>query len=125
VITGVSFIEDVLLVEVSPDVDIIDVVVAPTSVQIAATGLQGEAGPQGLQGPQGEPGIVSVESQYYRHDQMVASALWVVNHNLGYRPNVSVTDSAGTNVEGEISHVDSNSLVLTFSSPFTGTADCS
>lgn len=123
--TSVSFEEDVLLVAVEDASVAVDIAPAPTVVEVASTGLQGPQGPQGIQGPQGEPGIVSVESQYYRHDQMTAAAEWQVHHNLGFRPNVSVVDSGGTNVEGEVTHVDSNTLVLTFSSPFTGFADCS
>lgn len=93
-----------------------------------AAGPPGQAGPQGEQGPQGvqgPPGDAASANLYYRHDQMIASAEWNVQHDLGYRPNVSVSDSAGTNVEGAVTHHDTTSLSITFSYPFSGTADCS
>ena len=58
---------------------------------------------------------------FYVHEQAVASDEWEVVHNLGYRPGgVTVEDSAGTEVEGEIEFVNTNELVVRFSAPFTG-----
>jgi hypothetical protein len=56
---------------------------------------------------------------------MTASDTWTVTHNLGYRPNVTVIDSAGSTVEGHLEYVSINVLVLTFSAAFAGFADCS
>lgn len=58
----------------------------------------------------------------YVHQQGTASAIWTVNHNLGFNPNVKVIDSGGTNVEGAVAYSDSNSLTLTFTAAFAGTA---
>lgn len=58
----------------------------------------------------------------YHHIQSVSSAVWTVNHNLGWKPNVTVQDSAGTIVEGEITYTSSNSLTLTFTGAFSGNA---
>ena len=81
-------------------------------------GIQGPQGIQGIQGPQGEPsGPVS-----YTHTQYSASSTWTITHNLGYAPNITVSDSAGTIVEGSISYPNANSVVLTFSAPFAGIA---
>jgi Major tropism determinant N-terminal domain len=49
----------------------------------------------------------------------------VVNHNLGYRPNVLVLDTAGDECEGVIVHNSINQLTLTFSASFSGTVYCS
>lgn len=56
------------------------------------------------------------------HTQGVPSATWVIQHNLGKYPSVTVIDTAGTEVEGEVRHVDVNNLVLEFSAGFAGTA---
>lgn len=85
--------------------------------QGGSIGAQGVQGTQGLQGPIGITPVVS-----YRHIQGISSAVWAVNHNLGFYPNVTVEDSAGTIVEGDIDYIDQNSLQLTFSSPFSGYA---
>ena len=58
----------------------------------------------------------------YIHTQGVASDTWIINHNLGFYPNLTVQDSAGTIYEGEITYTDSVSLTVTFSSAFSGKA---
>ena len=58
----------------------------------------------------------------YNHVQGVATSTWNIVHNLGFYPNVTVQDSAGNIVEGEISYTNSDSLVLTFSTAFSGEA---
>lgn len=58
----------------------------------------------------------------YEHIQGSVSNSWTINHNLGFKPNVTVVDSAGTIYEGEIAYTNTNSLTVTFSSAFSGTA---
>jgi len=58
----------------------------------------------------------------YIHTQGVASNTWVINHNLGFYPNLTVQDSAGTIYEGEIAYTTLDSLTVTFSSSFSGKA---
>jgi hypothetical protein len=67
--------------------------------------------------------IVSLVS--YTHTQSAASAQWVVTHNLGFKPNVTVFDSAGDIVEGNIIHNSVNQLTLQFSAPMSGLAQLS
>lgn len=59
---------------------------------------------------------------YYRHVQASAAAVWVVQHNLGKRPNVSVVDSAGDLVNGDTHYDSDTQLTITFSAPFSGEA---
>jgi hypothetical protein len=58
----------------------------------------------------------------YAHTQGTASATWTILHNLDFYPNVTVVDSAGTIVEGEISYTNRNQVVLTFAASFSGKA---
>jgi hypothetical protein len=58
----------------------------------------------------------------YEHTQGAASATWNIVHNLNFHPNVTVQDSAGNIVEGEIAYTNSDSLVVTFSAAFSGMA---
>lgn len=58
----------------------------------------------------------------YVHSQGTVSALWSIAHGLGWYPNVTVVDSAGTTVEGDITQVNNNLLTIQFSGAFTGTA---
>ncbi|HET6887692.1 MAG TPA: hypothetical protein VFH87_07805 [Candidatus Udaeobacter sp.] len=60
----------------------------------------------------------------YVHVQNLAADTWVIFHNLGKYPAIDVIDSAGSVVIGEISHMDLNSSMVTFSVPFGGVATC-
>ena len=58
----------------------------------------------------------------YEHVQNAVSSSWVITHNLGFKPNVTVVDSGGTIYEGEITYTNSNSLTVSFSQSFSGKA---
>lgn len=98
-------------------------------------GVQGTAGVQGATGiggaavdntddvPEGaENKYFTVERVSYEHTQGSASTSWAITHNLGFKPNVTVVDSAGNIVEGEISYTNSNTLTVSFASAFSGKA---
>jgi len=59
---------------------------------------------------------------HYMHNQGTASDTWVVKHNLGKNPAVTVVDSAGTEVIGDVMHNDINTVTLTFTAAFSGKA---
>ena len=69
----------------------------------------------------GVPGIVT---RPFTFIQNTPSSVWVVVHNLGKRPAVSVEDSAGSIVQGDIHYDSDNQITLTFSAAFSGRADC-
>ena len=73
--------------------------------------------PGGGGGGGGPSGPVS-----YVYNQSVVSANWTVTHNLGWYPNVTVIDSAGSTVEGDITQVSVNQLTIHFTGSFTGVA---
>lgn len=58
----------------------------------------------------------------YTHTQSAASASWVVNHALGYFPNVSLTDENGNTLWGNIIHHSPNQLEAQFNTARTGIA---
>lgn len=63
----------------------------------------------------------------YVHNQISAASTWVVTHNLNKFPSVTVVDSAGTHVSGNITHDSINQTTITFissgvPSPFSGKA---
>lgn len=62
----------------------------------------------------------------YRHRQDAASAVWIIDHGLGFRPaGVQVTDPDGNAVEGVVAHLDLNTTRITFGVPVSGIADLS
>lgn len=85
-------------------------------VTISTVGVQGPQGATGPQGPQGESG------GQYTHTQNSPSAVWTITHNLGYNPNATVLDSAGTTVEGSLSYPSTSTMTITFSASFAGYA---
>lgn len=54
--------------------------------------------------------------------QATAEKKWEIAHNMGKYPSVTVADSAGSEVVGEVQYVDSNNVILLFASPFSGVA---
>jgi hypothetical protein len=66
--------------------------------------------------------LVGSQELGYVHIQEVASATWSITHGLGFVPNITVVDTAGTVVEGSYNYPNSNTVVLTFVGAFSGRA---
>lgn len=79
-------------------------------------------GPPGGPGPAGPAGPPGPSGGHYLHTQNTPVTVWTINHGLGFKPNVTVIDSAGTSVEGQVIYVDDNSLQVAFAVAFGGTA---
>ncbi len=81
-----------------------------------------------LYGPKTESGwgtptdLVGSQELGYVHIQEVASATWNITHGLGFTPNITVVDTAGTVVEGSYNYPNSNTVVLSFVGAFSGRA---
>ena len=58
----------------------------------------------------------------HRHIQGVSSNTWTINHNLNKYPSITVQDSAGSIVVGEITYNNKNTITITFSGAFSGEA---
>lgn len=99
------------------NVDIADLTTVKVQLPTGSTPSRGPVGLQGVQGPQGSAAI-----QSFVHNQNVPSDTWTINHNLGFYPNVSVIDSAGTVVEGDTAWPDSGTIIVSFESAFSGKA---
>lgn len=62
------------------------------------------------------------QERTYRHVQGAAVTVWNIPHNLSCRPSISVVDSAGNLVIGQVEYLDDNNVRLTFSAAFGGEA---
>ena len=88
---------------------------------IGPAGPAGPTGPTGPTGATGPAGTSGAAAGTYTHTQSSASATWTVVHNLGYFPGgVSVVDSAGNKVYGDVTHTSANQLVINFTAGFGG-----
>ena len=67
-----------------------------------------------------ELGIVNDKNFVYV--QATSSDIWEITHNLDKYPAVTVVDSGGTVVIGEIVYIDKNNIRITFTSAFSGKA---
>lgn len=100
--------------------DKITAILQPSATVVAGLSVgQGPAGPGGPQGPRGDAGV-RVE-----HQQDVAATEWVVNHNLGYKPSITVVSVGGLLMLAEVLHTSLNQVRVYFDNPVTGTAICS
>ena len=81
-----------------------------------------------LYGPKTDSGwgtptdLVGSQELGYVHIQSVPSAVWNVTHGLGFTPNITVVDTAGTVVEGSYNYPNSSTVVLSFIGAFSGRA---
>jgi hypothetical protein len=73
---------------------------------------------ESLAGPQGIPGNAGM----FELEFPEPSATWIIQHSLGFRPNVNVVNAAGEVLYCQVTHADKNTAVLSFSQPFAGTA---
>lgn len=65
---------------------------------------------------------VTVSDKYLQFTQHVAAAEWTIVHNLNKYPSVTVVDSAGTIITGDVTYLSNDSLKINFQAPFSGTA---
>jgi len=77
------------------------------------------AGPPGPQGPIGPVGGQFV------HSQGSPSGTWTINHNLGFRPNVTLLDTGGVEFDATVVHTSVNQAIATLAPALAGTAICS
>jgi hypothetical protein len=102
------------------------------TTQVVTAGTRGPRGPEGKSSyevwlQEGNVGNIddyfaSLSGGDYTHDQMVPSDVWTIVHNLKFFPNVMSFDSAGTQIIGEVNHVDKNTVIITFSHSNAGKA---
>jgi cytoskeletal protein RodZ len=97
-------------------------------VSISYGGPQGVQGPTGPTGPTGPAGITAGQIPAlvsYTHNQSATSTTWTITHNLNFKPNVTVFDSAESMVEGSVTHTSNTTLSITFSAAISGRAHLS
>lgn len=60
--------------------------------------------------------------QYLEFEQSTPNVTWLIQHNLGRKPLVQISDTTGNVIYPDVQHTDSdNRVVITHSTPETGT----
>jgi hypothetical protein len=125
----ISLLDSGVFVPNSPGYPEIDISLLPgVPGQRGPSGPTGPTGPTGATGPTG-PGVTEQQIRdiipsavSYRHSQITVSNTWTITHNLRFLPNVTVFDSAGSMVEGAVTHIDNTQLTVAFSVALAGSA---
>lgn len=77
-------------------------------------------------GPQGPPGVSGGGAGHFEYNQVVPASSWVINHNLGFRPNITVEEEAtGHEILCAEIHHSAYQVELQFNTPRAGTAHLS
>lgn len=64
----------------------------------------------------------SAATRRHIHTQNTASDEWTITHTLGGRPSVTIVDSAGTVVIGEVQYDSNTQVTILFTAAFSGYA---
>ena len=67
-------------------------------------------------------GLNLLSDKAYTHNQNTPATVWVVTHSLDKYASVTVVDSAGTVVIGQVDYDTLNQVTLTFKNTFSGKA---
>lgn len=63
-----------------------------------------------------------VGDKTFVYNQATSADVWEITHNLDKYPAVTVVDSGGSVVIGEVVYIDKNNVRITFTSAFGGKA---
>jgi hypothetical protein len=85
-------------------------------------GPQGEKGDPGIQGVQGPPGPPGIDGGHFPFVQSTPANVWVINHGLGFRPNIAIEDSDGDSIDGLVTWPTNNMTVISFAATVSGKA---
>jgi len=64
--------------------------------------------------------IVNNGGGSYQYHITSASAIWTINHNLGFVPNVLTTNDVGNEIHGVVTLINAYTVVVEFSTAVTG-----
>jgi hypothetical protein len=106
------------VVIVEPEPETVEVLLTNTEIITVNDAIPGPRGPQGPPGK--DAGSLAAVSEVFV--QNVASDTWTFVYDLEYIPTVTVVDSAGSTVEGEVRYKPDHVIEIKFAVPFSGTA---
>lgn len=99
----------------------------PDAAVLQTLEVQGLTSPAMVEWPEfavvpGPPGPPGQSGAGYVHTQLIAATVWIIPHNLGFRPDAVALNEGGQVVTGEILHLTINTLSISFLLPVAGSA---
>lgn len=100
-------------------------------LHVSTTGVRFSGEVKDSQSNSGDPGqallvnssgTIQWSDVKYTHSHSVASATWTIQHNLGFKPSVTVLDPNDLEVYAEVQHSSDNELEVRFKNAQTGKA---
>lgn len=95
----------VVEVEVPSAIQVIEAQLEPLELHLIVPGKQGVSG-----------------APAYVHNQGSASTQWTINHNLGYRPAVTVFNAGSQEITAEVAHPTVNQCIVYVNPSLSGFA---
>ncbi len=120
-LTGASSANNAIRVEQLGQDSVTIEALGSNAVRVVMTGSEVVPIQLNNKGPRGEPGDASV-LEPLEFTQGSPSSNWVINHNLGRIPEVTVVSPGGVEVEAGVVHTSNNQAVVQFASPYSGRA---
>lgn len=62
------------------------------------------------------------DDKSFEFAQATAASVWNIKHDMNKYPSVSIVDSGGNVIYGDVEYIDLNNCVCHFSAPFSGKA---
>lgn len=109
-------------VKVIQNTEKVNVTMKTEKVNVATKGLQGAKGDTGANGQAGPAGPAGTSGGSFKFEQQSESTNWTIIHNLGYHPAVTIQDYGQNTIEGNITYIDGEQVVMEFSVPVSGYA---
>lgn len=63
-----------------------------------------------------------ISDKHFMYEQLTPTARWEIEHPLDKYPSVTIVDSGGSVVVGDIEYIDASKVILNFQAAFTGKA---
>ena len=63
-----------------------------------------------------------ISDKHFMYEQLTPTARWEIAHPLNKYPSVTIIDSAGSVVVGDIEYIDASNVIVYFQAAFTGKA---
>lgn len=62
------------------------------------------------------------QRDHYTHSQPSVATQWTIHHNMGKHPTVQTFNASLVEIDGVVTHINNNTLIVDFNFPISGVA---